>query len=361
MLIGYQYIFHKLETMQEFIDDLFCVWLGAVSSQKYNLTLFNHNKSLKSFLDGLYFSEYGESILSDIELIYYEFKKLSQEQKNQLKIWYENNNNIQEICQNPQYNVVRYEQLKNSYEDLGKLFKSFYGKMYSTRMFGLVAFKEHVGEIKHHYDTFMDSNTMGICPFCGLHEMKTSDHSYREAYDHYLPKSIYPFNSINFYNLVPTCNECNSAYKQEKDTLFDKKNNRRKVFYPYDTSINLDNLELSFLFPNSITFDQLTPNQVTLKIDSKQYYDEVNSWIDIYGIDERYRAVVCKPNNNKPWLRQIKRYAERKKLEGIEASESIKLYLSELKEDYAEYPLTDKSFLKYAFLESCNDAGLFTS
>ncbi len=25
-----------------------------------------------------------------------------------------------------------------------------------------------------------------------------------EAYDHYLPKSLYPFNSINFRNLVPT-------------------------------------------------------------------------------------------------------------------------------------------------------------
>ena len=39
-----------------------------------------------------------------------------------------------------------------------------------------------------------------LCPFCGLGDIKGVHHTKRETYVHYLPKALYPFNSINFRN-----------------------------------------------------------------------------------------------------------------------------------------------------------------
>ena len=61
--------------------------------------------------------------------------------------------------------------------------------------------------------------------------MKGTHHSKREAYDHYLPKVLYPFNSINFRNLAPACHECNSTYKLGKDPAHNPAG-RRKAFNP---------------------------------------------------------------------------------------------------------------------------------
>jgi hypothetical protein len=77
------------------------------------------------------------------------------------------------------------------------------------------------------------TNTAGKCPFCGIGNIKSPHHTKREAHNHYLPKALYPFNSINVRNLAPTCHECNSTYKLSKDPAHNDAKRRRKAFNPY--------------------------------------------------------------------------------------------------------------------------------
>jgi len=50
--------------------------------------------------------------------------------------------------------------------------------------------------------------------------------------DHFYPRSLYPFLSISFFNLVPSCKTCNSKLKGDKDTY------KEKILYPYEESLN---------------------------------------------------------------------------------------------------------------------------
>jgi 5-methylcytosine-specific restriction endonuclease McrA len=50
--------------------------------------------------------------------------------------------------------------------------------------------------------------------------------------DHFYPRSLYPFLSITFLNLIPSCKTCNSKLKGDKDTFVEE------ILYPYQESLN---------------------------------------------------------------------------------------------------------------------------
>jgi 5-methylcytosine-specific restriction endonuclease McrA len=50
--------------------------------------------------------------------------------------------------------------------------------------------------------------------------------------DHFYPRSLYPFLSISFFNLIPSCKTCNSKLKGDKDTF------KEEILYPYQESLN---------------------------------------------------------------------------------------------------------------------------
>lgn len=69
-----------------------------------------------------------------------------------------------------------------------------------------------------------------ICPYCNRSYIFTSDKSgTRPQYDHYFPKSKYPYLEISMYNLIPCCSICNSL-KQDVDTYTEP------FIYPYEDS-----------------------------------------------------------------------------------------------------------------------------
>ena len=181
-------------------------------------------------------------------------------------------------------------------------------------------------------------------------------HSKREAYDHYLPKSKYPFNSINFNNLAPACHECNSTYKQTKDPNFNPKDpllaktgGRRKSFYPYETIPYTIELDVTI---NTLDWTNITPTNISLTIGLELLDDEVHTWMDVYGIEERYKAKCCGENDGKYWIFQI--------LDEFENDgRSPEEYLSILERQTSLRPFADMNFLKKPFLEACRRLGLF--
>lgn len=87
-----------------------------------------------------------------------------------------------------------------------------------------------------------------ICPYCNRSYIFTSSkNGTRPQYDHYFPKSKYPYLALSMYNLVPCCAVCNGL-KHDKNT------HETPIIYPYtdsygekavfeESGVNADNIE----------------------------------------------------------------------------------------------------------------------
>ncbi len=180
-------------------------------------------------------------------------------------------------------------------------------------------------------------------------------HSKREAYDHYLPKFLYPFNSMNCKNLVPACHHCNSTYKSSQDPAYAPKDptqaaTRRKVFYPY--TINGYHIDIKIELMKA-DVAHLVPNDIAIEFGPAALREELETWKDVYGIEERYKAKCCCESDGRYWLTQVLD-------EWQEDGRSPDAYLKTLTRKTDKSPFTDSNFLKKAFLEGCDRAGLFS-
>ncbi|MTV36210.1 hypothetical protein [Duganella radicis] len=65
-----------------------------------------------------------------------------------------------------------------------------------------------------------------ICPYCQMHHvnyhMTDKSLKMRPPLDHFYPKSVYPYLAISLYNLIPSCEQCNSRIKLAKNPLLDR-------------------------------------------------------------------------------------------------------------------------------------------
>ena len=60
---------------------------------------------------------------------------------------------------------------------------------------------------------------VNVCPYCNrsyIHIVDRSKKSVRPEIDHFYPKYKYPFFALSFYNLIPSCNQCNSRLKRTR-------------------------------------------------------------------------------------------------------------------------------------------------
>lgn len=85
------------------------------------------------------------------------------------------------------------------------------------------------------------------CPYCNRIYTKTVDQNSkitRPTFDHWFPKSKHPLLAISFYNLVPSCNICNSGKSSDPFEL-------DTHFHPYHRpSDSNKHLSYSFSFDN---------------------------------------------------------------------------------------------------------------
>lgn len=359
MLFTYTYVPHSMEKMQKYIDYIFYVLWCNAPNRKYDFKLFNGWKELKEIVVSFHYDDTkgGDFFNSKIEIIYQCFSDLTIAEIDQLKQWYKANNNIEKLCNNdPAISPVNYQLLEIFNKPLSDELKLFFKKLYGKDILGLKSVKDKIGDIDDHYHKFMSVNIKGKCPFCGLHDVKGVHHSKREAYDHYLPKGVYPFNSINFLNLAPMCHECNSSYKLAKDPMYAPKDplnsnagQRRLSFYVYSAIQPNYNIGIT-LKTNNIA--KLKPVDIDLNIISGAKQEQIDTWMDVYGIDERYKAKCLLDSEGKIWIQQIIEEAENVGLKPIE------LYKAKLI-SCDNHPFTDTNFLRKPFLEACEKQGLF--
>jgi hypothetical protein len=358
MLFPYTYVPHQMEKMQEYIDFIFFeVWCKAPIGLEFHPDLFKVKPDLQEVMSEFGFSkqapERGKAFYKDVKGIYQLFAFLSPPEIGQFKQWYRDNNEIENVCANdPATQLVRYADIPVAHKDLIDQLKSFFKDLYSQSLLDLAALRKKIGDIDDHYQSFVTINKAGKCPFCGINDLLGDYHTKREAYDHYLPKSLYPFNSINFKNLVPACHHCNSSYKTSKDSAYTPKDpagtvQRRAVFYPYTATSYAIELQVTLQHSN---IENLTPADVSLQFGPAALAEKIDTWKDVYGIEERYKAKFCS-NDSRDWLEQVRILQRHHNL-------APTAYLVSLNEQVQQSPTANCNFLKKPFLEACHGVGL---
>jgi HNH endonuclease len=92
------------------------------------------------------------------------------------------------------------------------------------------------------YKSLVDNNWLGkklnikVCPYCNNQYTQTLEkedgtNKVQFQLDHFYPKSIYPYLAISFYNLIPSCANCNLA-KSNHETF------SKPLVHPYEESFH---------------------------------------------------------------------------------------------------------------------------
>lgn len=357
MLFNYRYVNHSIEGFQGYLDHLVKeVWCKAAAD--FSLDLLHPD--LRAIVLEIYNEEedttrgkVSDWLYGPILKIYGLFKSLSPAQRQQIADWYDNNNNIKALCIcDPAKVPATYADIRAINPDMEIALKDFCKSLF-TDVIHLKAVTSRIGKVDEHYIAFVTENKAGKCPYCGLSDIKGIHHPYREAYDHFLPKGTYPFNSVNFHNLAPMCHECNSTYKLAKDPTMhidpiSRKavGTRRKAFYSYAPVNPGINISLSL---NTKDVTNLLPNDIDLQLTAAGYEEEVEAWKDVFGIEKRYKAKLCGENDGMGWLNRVQDECHNYNLTPQEMLEA------EIRST-KEKPWTDSNFLKRAFLLACKNA-----
>ena len=93
----------------------------------------------------------------------------------------------------------------------------------------------------------------------------------------------------------------------------------------------------------------MKPEDVSISIGPLAVADEIETWKETYGIEERYKALIIDEDVGHYWINQVLD-------EWVEDGRS-QVYLRTLSRLTGINPLADTNFLK-PFLEACNAKGL---
>lgn len=190
-----------------------------------------------------------------------------------------------------------------------------------------------------HYKAIYDSTVEHVCPFCGA-EIFEVPGAPREALDHYLPKSRYPFAAANLRNLVPMGHKCNSNYKLAEDLLYDNSGRRRVAFDPYNHTT------ISVVLDDSDPFGGATANTPNWVIKFIPDTPAVQTWDEVFSIRDRYRQSHL-DQDFKRWLTGFQHWARSTNLQA-DTDDKLVDALRKYEEYLVASGIQDRAFLKAA-------------
>ncbi len=364
MLFPYKRIPHAMEKMHEFAEFFFLnIWCNAPNVD-YDLDLFKGNPALYKIMEQLIQEDAagqlsdtgaGSFLLNGLNEIFNEFKTLTTVEIQQYRDQFEHNNKIEDLCKNASGSIpAHYDSLNPVKVTLNTRIQKFFKGLYSSGFFDLKCVKDEIGAtIKSYYRDFVrrgNGNDNDVCPFCGLQTIDGEFDPTRDAFDHYLPKGKYPFNSVNLANLCPSCNKCNSGNKLEQDPIHDAAGNRRKAFYPFGTV----QPDISITATVQVSdWDKPSSNDISITLTSQNHADETTTWAEIYRIPSRYAARCCSKAGGTSWRNKVLDECQNYRLDPAE------MCLAEIKTAKSS-PWYEANFLKIAFLEGCQQTGMFS-
>lgn len=120
-----------------------------------------------------------------------------------------------------------------------------------------------------------------VCPYCNRqyitsYENDVEDERTTADADHYYPKANYPILQMNIYNMIPSCNVCNSKTKLDSN---------KRHLYPYKDPSN----SLIFQIPLDTLDDQIKANVTQIKIETKDN-QKAEASNEVFKLDKIYQA-----------------------------------------------------------------------
>lgn len=335
MLYSYKYLKnHHIEIVHKNIYVFFRL-LKIKNKNDFSLELLNDN-----FLRAI---KECDKLMELINAFVNKYYDLTQDEQKMIYIAFVKNNMIRKVCSGEVYPVLADDICEDIRSETTVLFKYLYNDFLMTKSCEKLC---GTNLYKYFQDFLKVNNTAYFCPFCGLMQLTTQGEQYRDDYDHFLPKSKYLFNSVNFKNLTPMCHICNSKVKLDQSMVLNG-DSRRKVLYPYNNKIHIGDVsvKLHYGMDYSLEVDINYPCDL---------HEEMESWMDIFDIKERYVSTI--KINRMLWIEMIqkkykienqkyKKYS--KNNQDLDPSNFMKDYIKEIEEIID----SDKSFLKKAFVE----------
>ncbi|WP_299339196.1 hypothetical protein [uncultured Psychroserpens sp.] len=323
------------------------------------------NNQLIFFFEAIYFQSLTADVAWNDNFIHYKLKPIYDKctklrtllkavhsnfvlssSNNKLKVYNAalNSSNIEAICNTTINSLNKKDLSQNVGNAIHDLYKYMYYQLPQTKIF-----KSIYGELIDHYKALKNATRIKMCPFCGLEPIKPLKSKVKQTYDHYLALSEYPFHGICTKNYVPTCRTCNEDYKHSKDShyLNPQRTIRRKLFYPYGTynyqvTLNLLNISLDN------TNLKINNCNVSVNCSDSTLQNEVNSWIDIYEINTRYKNIIEDDSDN--WYVEFFDFLTLKVNDGTYVS--TPLTYNDYLDSLSVQESTNNSFLKKSYFEN---------
>lgn len=215
--------------------------------------------------------------------IYNTIKDWPQAKRSAFCLGIKNSNEIKLICEGGIKPIKITDVLPQTLQDVvDKLFKDLYKTVLSHKNYTSI-----YGDRQSHFKQFRQhkDNSFKFCPACGIERMKTYEERPNQ-YDHYLPKDVYPFSSVNFKNLVPICTDCNSILEKGATDILSF---NKMAFYPYDSSHKGIDIDLEIIAKHDDVSEIVWQINYTNK-DGK--VKELEAWQKTYGIIVRHNKYL---------------------------------------------------------------------
>lgn len=205
----------------------------------------------------------------------------------------------------------------------GGITQTPFGKKVISSLFNYSKFRKSKICPKLILDANLDNIT---CPYCNQNRIRVIDIStetdietIHRAYldvDHFYPKSQHPYFALSYYNLIPSCHDCNSFEKGDKEFCI---NTHLNPFYEsindnYFFEINdktvidgkSDYIKLNYI-GNRIDY---TDRDLKLNLRFQIYLDKVNQLVELYL---NYKDREQNSPYNFDWLEAILQNVPREK------------------------------------------------
>lgn len=285
MINTYSYYESDADKLNEFV-------LSFFNRIEFETTNFSIAFFEQEFYDKLV-CRHEKILLKAFKNIYNIIKTWDQSSRTKLCNAIRESNKIEEICKG---NIIPTKSYQIP-DSVKLLLITLYKKLYADVLFGVFYIPEY-GTRKDHYHNFVKhkNNEHKWCPACGIRPMHRYTEKITDQYDHYLPKDIYPFSSVNFKNLVPICSDCNSL---ENKSNFDVLLPTGKAFYPFDDKRKPIQIDIS-IAKNDCYLDKI---QWSFNYSCEVGDDEeLDAWKRIYKIEDRHVKYCA--GNIKFWYKE---------------------------------------------------------
>lgn len=133
---------------------------------------------------------------------------------------------------------------------------------------------------------------MRYCPYCNADMVYTikcddNDKTYKSAFDHFYPRSRYPFLGLSLYNLIPACDRCNSKFKlgMYKEVL--------GTFNPYLDDVDSETRFVLIGLTNEIRQGNESADALRIQLEPKpassnDVYTALENYQSLFRIDDVY-------------------------------------------------------------------------